>query len=366
LGLDSLELVTVAATFNEALHLHESGIEDRLLAQTRFGDWLEIAERGLGCFDSILTFRTSGSTGVPKFCSHPVALLTQEIDHLETLFTGAERMLIAVPSHHIYGFLFGILLSARLKCTEVIDVRHATPQRLRQLMRSGDLVVSHPAHWAVVAGHVETFADRVVGVTSGAPCAQELAEALAAAGVQRLVQVYGSTETGGLGWREGSRDPYRLMPFWSRDSAGEDSILRRLPDGSTQAYPLQDALEWQTSDGFCIRGRLDNAVQVGGVNVFAARVRQILLGHPQVADAAVRLMNPIEGSRLKAFVVPTPDASWPALSADLERWVQSRLAAEERPRSFTLGARLPMSDRDKLIDWAIPSSTAVYSTSARL
>jgi long-chain acyl-CoA synthetase len=33
-------------------------------------------------------------------------------------------------------------------------------------------------------------------------------------------------------------------------------------------------------------------VQVGGVNVFPERVRQVLLEHPLVVDAAVRLMRP--------------------------------------------------------------------------
>jgi 4-coumarate--CoA ligase (photoactive yellow protein activation family) len=361
LGLDSLELLTVAATLTEALHLHESGIEDQLLAQRRWGEWLQTVEHGLRMFDSVLTFRTSGSTGVPKPCSHLLALLHQEIDHLETVFAGTERVLTAVPSHHIYGFLFAILLPTRLKCTEVIDVRRTTPQVLQQLLRSGDLLVSHPAHWAVFARHADLFPSGVVGVTSGAPCAPELAETLAAAGMRRFVQVYGSTETGGVGWRDGSGDPYELMPFWSRDSAAEGNLRRTVPDGSTQAYPLKDVLEWQTSRTFFIRGRLDDAVQVGGINVFPARVRQTLLDHPQVADAAVRLMNPIEGSRLKAFVVPTADASWPALRAELERWVQSRLAAEERPRSFTAGSRLPMSDRSKLIDWPAASSLTAGS-----
>ena len=40
LGLDSLERLSVAAALNEALHLHESGVEDLLLAQRHFGEWL--------------------------------------------------------------------------------------------------------------------------------------------------------------------------------------------------------------------------------------------------------------------------------------------------------------------------------------
>ena len=208
---------------------------------------------------------------------------------------------------------------------------------------------------------MKAFTARVVGVTSGAPCAPDTAEALATAGIQRLIQVYGSTETAGVGWRERCGDPYELMPFLSRDPAAEGELRRSMPDGSTQGYSLQDALEWRTSRTFFIRGRRDDAVQVGGVIVFPTRVRQVLLEHPRVADAAVRLMNPLEGSRLKAFVVPMTDESWAALGTDLELWVQSRLSAEERPRSYTVGSRLPMNDRSKLIDWPARSAPTTGS-----
>ena len=353
LGLDSLERMTVAAVIAEALHLHESGIEDLLLAKGRWGEWLEIAANSLLRFDSALTFRTSGSTGVPKACTHSLDVLRQEVEYLGTVFGSAERMLVAVPSHHIYGFLFSILLSERLNCAAVIDVRRMVPQTLRQLMRSEDLVVSHPAHWALLARHALKFPARVVGVTSSAPCPPELAGRLAEAGLQRLVQVCGSTETGGLGWREVALGPYQLMPFWSREPGAGGSVRRTLPDGSTRLYPLQDELEWRSSRSFRIGARLDNAVQVGGVNVFPNRVRRMLLAHPWVEDAVVRLMSPLEGSRLKAFIVPKPEAPWAELGAELERWVQSRLAAAERPRSFTMGARLPVSDRSKPIDWPV-------------
>ena len=40
LGLDSLERLSLASALNEALHLHESGLEDLLLVHQRFGEWL--------------------------------------------------------------------------------------------------------------------------------------------------------------------------------------------------------------------------------------------------------------------------------------------------------------------------------------
>ena len=90
---------------------------------------------------------------------------------------------------------------------------------------------------------------------------------------------------------------------------------------------------------------------MGGINVFPARVRQVLLDHPQVADAAVRLMAPEERSRLKAFVVSAPGCDVEALPSALWAWTESRMTAPERPKAFTIGAQLLRNAMGKLADW---------------
>jgi long-chain acyl-CoA synthetase len=62
------------------------------------------------------------------------------------------------------------------------------------------------------------------------------------------VQVYGASETGGLGWRSSHRDPYRLLPYLERVSgdAGETEVLRHGPDGGTHARcTRRTAWTWQ-------------------------------------------------------------------------------------------------------------------------
>lgn len=353
LGLDSLERLAVASALNEALHLHESGLEDLLLARRRFGEWIEVAADGLAAFDARLTFRTSGSSGSAKPCSHPLAHLLQEVEHLASLTAGAQRVLAAVPAHHIYGFLFTVLLPARLGCDAVLDVRRQTPQALAKLLRHGDLLISHPAHWALVARHAGRLPAGVHGVTSTAPCPDAVAQGLEAIGLARLTQVYGSSETAGIGTRSDAAAPYRLMPFWARDAGDGTRLLRTTPEGTVCPHPIRDRLAWPAAGEFTVCGRLDEAVQVGGINVFPSHVRQVLLGHPQVADAVVRLMAPEEGARLKAFIVPAPGADWDRLSAELWSWTEARLGAPARPKAYTLGERLPRNPMGKLTDWAL-------------
>lgn len=111
------------------------------------------------------------------------------------------RVLAAVPAHHMYGFLFTMPLPARLGCNDVIDICRMTPQAVAAIMQSGDLVVSHPAHWSLLARHANRLPPGLQGVTSTAPCPDALAIALEVMGLGRLMQMYGSSETAGIGTR---------------------------------------------------------------------------------------------------------------------------------------------------------------------
>nr|WP_229416295.1 AMP-binding protein [Massilia sp. PDC64] len=355
----------LGTTLVEALHLRRGGIDEQLLARQCVGDWVASAQAsleaglraGADADGPALTFRTSGSSGSPKRCTHALAVLEQEVAALALLLPGRRRILSAVPSHHIYGFLFTVLLPHRLMGTvdpgavEVVDLRQAAPGALAGLARPGDLVVAHPGWWEAAARVVPAFDVDVVGVTSTAPCPDALADTLAAAGL-RLLQVYGSSETAGIGWRDRAGVPFTLFCYWTRtdDTA---SVARTLPDGTTRPYPLQDRLDWADGTHFLPGGRLDGAVQVGGMNVFPAYVADVLALHPQVREAAVRLMRPDEGRRLKAFVVAQPGADVDQLRAGLPGWIAGRLTAPERPVAWTFGSRLPRQASGKPADWII-------------
>jgi len=361
LGLDSLELYALATALSEALHLHEGGHGEALLQQPRFGDWLAICRTALQGFDAQLTFRTSGSSGTPKSCTHELGWLAHEADHLAERLQATrriQRVLSAVPAHHIYGFLFTVLLPQRLGSeVPVLDVRRHTPQGLARLLQPGDLLVSHPTHWALLAQHGGPLPAGVVGTSSTAPCPPELAQALLAQGLSRLVQVYGSSETAGIGWRDTPGGPYRLMAHWqgrlSADAEPATHLRRSAPGLPTQQHILQDRLSWLDARHFTLQGRLDQAVQVGGINVFPQRVQQVLCSHPDVAQAAVRLMAPHEGLRLKAFVVPAEGVDARTLPATLAQWVQGRLSAPEHPKAYTVGTALPLNALGKASDWPL-------------
>ena len=360
LAVDSLELLALATAFSESLHLHRSGIDDYLLGRLEIQDWVAIARQSLRQFSCELTFRTSGSAGVPKACTHPTSTLWQEVAELVPLLPGRRRILSAVPRHHIYGFLFTVLLpqAPGVGDLEVIDLRGSSPARLARELRDGDLVVGHPEFWRAFLRLQPTIAGGVIGVTSSAACPDELARALEVAGLDKLVQVYGSSETGGVGWRASATSPYLRFPYWRRVDGNAGMLERTLPDGACARYAMQDELEWVDEHSFRPAGRIDQAVQVGGINVFPARVAAVLRENPAVLDVSVRLMRADEGSRLKAFIVPLdPQHHREQLEAQLVAWGRAHLDSASRPMAFSFGRQLPRQANGKLADWIIEAAT---------
>ena len=366
-GADSLELMALTATLAASLHLPQAAMLDGLLADTSLAAWTRATAAALDAADAAgggadrdapaltVGFRTSGSTGVAKACAHGLDALWQEVAVLAALLPGRRRIVSAVPCQHIYGFLFTVLLPQQAGALPVIDVRAQVAAGVWQGLQPGDLVVAHPAFWqaALAGAGASALPADITGVSSGAPCEDALALGLVAAGLARLVQVYGSSETAGVGWREQGALPYQLLPYWRRDPGDEANLLRSMPDGSVRAYSLPDRLAWSDDGRFVPAGRDDAAVQVGGVNVFPGHVQRVLEAHPAVRAAAVRLMRPDEGSRLKAFVVNDGSVSEQALTEQLRSWMQNRLSALERPVSLTFGNALPRQRNGKLADWVI-------------
>ena len=345
LGCDSLEALWLSSAACEMFDLAEAGRHHALAASDLFGEWLDIIEgawrEGLGT----VTFSTSGTTGRPKRCTHDLADLQAEASHFAGLFGDRRRVLAFVPAHHIYGFLFTALLPDALDA-ECLDIAETT--EALTVSRPGDLIVAFPERWLWIERVVRRFGADVRGVTSTAPCPRDLVEALVGAGLAELTEVYGSSETAGIATRCWPETAYRLLPRWSFAEADGRAMLVD-STGRTATFP--DIIERIDADAFIPVGRVDGAVQVGGTNVFPEAITAALRERPGVAEAAVRLMRPDEGRRLKAFIVADGSIEQEALRAALAGWLAKTMDAAARPVDFRFGTRLPRNALGKLADW---------------
>ncbi|HEY8566243.1 MAG TPA: hypothetical protein VIL65_12130 [Beijerinckiaceae bacterium] len=350
LGLDSLERLWLAAAFNEMTHLDAAGEAEALLDRPVWGAWLDLVEAAWTRPGAEVTFATSGSTGAPKRCTHALADLAAEVEVLADLFADRSRIAALAPAHHIYGFLFTALLPARLG-VPVIDSLGLSPATLRDSLSDGDLLVSFPDRWSFLERSLARFPAGVVGATSTAPCPTWLKEALIAKGLSGLVEIYGSSETAGIGARRWPEEAYTLFPLWTPLDPSTAPAPATLVRSTGRTAVTMDRLSFSSPRQFTVTGRVDEAVQVGGVNVFPGEVAALLRRHPGVREAVVRPMRPEEGARLKAFVVPADGTALDALERGLQAFIDRELPAPARPKALAFGAVLPRTDAGKLADW---------------
>lgn len=349
LGVDSLDLIALAKMVSRFFDLYASGAEEYLLQRRTVGGWTRTVLEACSGAPTVLTFRTSGSTGEPTDCPHTVASLSTEVGFLISLFADRSRVVTLVPQHHIYGFLFTLLLPNRLG-VPLVDLRGASAAEIARTLEPGDLLIGFPLRWDELADAGIRLSADVVGVTSTGPARAATIARLRERGLARMVEIYGSSQTAGIAWRDDPADPYRLFPYWTLAESG-DRLLRNDRTDDSSGSPLPDRVVAR-GDGFDVVGRIDGAVSIGGVNVYPERIADIIRSHTSVSDCSVRPMRSGEGERLKAFVVLAPAVGDPEeAQATLRRWLRATLGVAECPKPVTFGEELPRDTQGKIADW---------------
>jgi long-chain acyl-CoA synthetase len=353
IGADSLELLSLATRVAIFFNIYDSGLEDYLLRFKTLGEWAELVVnvrlRGV----ESLTFATSGSTGTPKQCLQQWDALVNEAGFFaELLGPGAKqpakRIIALSPCHHIYGFIFSVLLPLQMQ-VPVIRGPQALALINQRKLQAGDLLIGFPFILGQLSRQGTSFAAGVTAITSTGPCDPRIIRQLQEQGLARMIEVYGSSETAGIGLRSDPETAFKLLPRWRRGSHAD--TLSEYASGAE--YQLNDQLQWLDQTSFLPLGRRDHAVQVGGINVFPANISERLQNLPEVAAAAVRLMSPEEGERLKAFIVPAEGQDSATLAELLHAWCAHNLTAAERPKVFTFGSTLPHNALGKESDWPL-------------
>lgn len=306
---------------------------------------------------------TSGSTGEPKAVFKTLQQFEIEIQVLERVWgadLGSVPVVSTAPHHHFYGLLFRLLwplASGRLFDT----VTCAEPETLTQRLRffGCSALVSSPAQLSRLPDLMDpaVLAPTLRRVfSSGGPLSADAARALAKSWGRPPTEVFGSTETGGIAWRE-RREDDSWTTFPDVDvSAGSDSALNlRSPllHGDS-VYVMEDAIEPIPGGRFRLLGRLDRVVKIEEKRVSLPEVEGCLQAHDWVKDAACVALS---GRRqiLGAVVVLSISgrAGWEAHGAAFAaRQLRQHLALHfdpvVLPRRWRFVDGLPLNERGKL------------------
>lgn len=305
-----------------------------------------------------ITFCTSGSTGLPKQVHKRLVHLEREIATLEATFgaeAGRGRVHATVANHHIYGILFSVLWPlARGVPLARRPAEHWAP--LLDAMQRDAVLVSSPAHLTRLDPALPRARACMV-FSSGGPLPLEAASATEAQLGVLPVEVFGSTETGGVAWRRqsGPNIPWRPFPGVALEPSPEGTLRVRSALFDEPHIDMGDKVEFGADGTFSHAGRADRIVKVEGVRVSLAEIEAALLAIPEIAAAAALLL-PGPRTAVAAIVVPTQaargkfvDGSRLGLLRLIRRSLLPTLPRVALPRRLRVVDAIPVNSQGKRI-----------------
>ena len=310
---------------------------------------------GMGPDAPFLHFFTGGSTGRPRMWTKTPRNLLAEA-RFQAGFHGIgpdDRILATVPPHHIYGFLFSVLVPFVASASVAPEV-FVFPEEIRDaLVRYRPTIhVSVPVHYRILNGGGIPGESLRMAFSSAGRLAPEDADYFHRETGVPLVEIYGSTETGGLAWRCRSRGETELRPFEIvRWKVGADERLCVNspfvgPDAPRDAegfFRTGDRVRILPQGRWALLGRADGIVKVGGKRVDLQRLEEALKGLPGVSDAVAISLAADGGRETEVFALVQTAADPERLRAALAE----RLEPHAMPRRIRVTDRIPVTASGK-------------------
>ncbi len=280
---------------------------------------------------SALVVHTSGTTGSAQAIPKRLSQLSNEVATLEAVFgkqLGDADIVATVSHQHIYGLLFKVLWP--LTASRAIHARSQNfPEELIPLlsMRACVLIAS-PAHLKRLPDHLawSTVAPCLRAVfSSGGPLPVEVAQLTGTLLGHVPIEVYGSSETGGIAWRQRTNGAenvaddfaneswlplphveWRVAASKSANEENENLLEIRSPHLADDEWlRLADCVQAQGEQRFLLTGRSDRIVKIEEKRISLTAIETLLAASEWVADAHVLMCDEVKGQRqrLAAFIV---------------------------------------------------------------
>jgi len=300
-----------------------------------------------------IVLHTSGTTGDPVAIRKPLSCLDAEIAVLEKTFgirlpaTPQGGIHSTVPAYHIYGLLFRILwplATARPLATHLINF----PEEL--VSTSANTAVSIFVTSPAFLKRAQPVLDfdylnscQSLIISSGGLLPPEVAASYNRELDQPIVEVYGSTETGGIGYRSvcDAAVPSHWTPL-----PGVDLSIDPDKEVLTVRSPFIPAEDWIVTgdrarigeDGcFELNGRADQIVKIEEVRISLADMEQRLSNCLEVEAVTVLPLMTHNRVRQSLVAVIQPSyAGWKTLAKNGKHVLEETLLAALKPYFSTI------------------------------
>ncbi len=235
---------------------------------------------------------TSGSTGKPKAV---VQRMTEfELDNKFIISKWgnefcSRKLVTTVSQHHIYGFLFGISLPFTLG-TPFRRKRIEFPEEFETLNDGPYMIIATPAflkRTVEIEGKLPTSGCFIF--TSGGVLTPDVAEQTDKVFGFWPLEVYGSTETSGIAYRQSKKGlewtPFDNAKIWK----GDDGCLRIISPyiKNPEGFATADLVDILDDGRFLLKGRADSIVKIEEKRISMTEVENRILQTGLVRDVKV-------------------------------------------------------------------------------
>ena len=299
---------TQAGSLSELTHKFDGVISDKALCE---GKALVMLKKELSSATSQwprsekwgeLVLYTSGSSGQPKAVRKSLAQLDAEVTSLEHTFAKhlPQCSVVSTVSHqHIYGLLFKILwplAAGRPFLSDIIEY----PETLTYYtsLFPNLCLISSPAQLSRLPeslGKEKQLRSPSLVFSSGGPLSFDAAQGIAHCYGRQPIEVFGSTETGGIGYRRQMKQDQPWQTFANVEISPDPK------DGAlTVKSPYLEDQNWLRCEDkitliepglFRLEGRLDRIIKIEEKRVSLVQMETLLESHPLVSHAALVMLN---------------------------------------------------------------------------
>lgn len=332
-----------------------------------------------------LIFYTSGSSGEPQPVVKSFRQLMAEVQTLNEQFgnqpgehpehDGQSVQVAATVTHqHIYGLLFSVLWPLKAGYP-IVRQNVEFMSDWQRLLNEPTILVASPAHLSRFQelSEVAGKSSNIVAIfSSGGPLDEQTPGRFQQALNVVPVEVYGSTETGGVAFRQRLQTgtPWQFFAGVRGTTDTNDCLQITSPHlPERQAWQTQDKIELLADGKFHLLGRVDRVVKIAEKRVSLPELEQRTTEHPWVERCAACIIDTsksadsdVAGTRLQpALVIELSAAGQQAqqevtkhrLNQAIRHHLRTYFEPVVLPRKFRYVQSLPYNATGKVTESAL-------------